>query len=130
MTKEEYDNLPPYEKKSVGIYNTMKDDDDIHPPKVINYLCPRRPNDPVITGVVKQLPPINYDIQVKSSWIISAIKEKMYTKKGELRKKYVDMPPYEQYTAGSLMMYANQCYKEKSEYALISWQERKWLLNK
>ena len=130
MTKEEYEALPRYERKSIGIYNEMKADDDLVSPKVINYFCARGKNDPEINGVVKKVPSKDYTIQVEVQWVVKALKEKLYTKQGKLRKKYVDMPPWVAYDASALMMYANQCYKEGSKYALVSWQERKWLLEK
>ena len=130
MTKEEYEALPRYEKKSIGIYNEMKSDDDLYSPKVINNFCARNKNDPDINGVVKQIPQREYTIQVETQWVIRALKDKLYTKQGTLRKKYVDMTPWVAYDSSALMLYANQCYKEGSKYALLSWQERKWLLDK
>ena len=71
MNKEEYDALPPYEKKSIGIYNEMKSDDDLCSPKVINYFCARNKNDPDISGKVKQIPEINFDRKFETLKAIS-----------------------------------------------------------
>ena len=103
MTKEEYDALPSYEKKSIGIYNEMKSDDDLHSPKVINYFCARNKNDPEISGKVKQIPETHFDRKFETLKAITLLEDKLFTtkrtggKRQTLRKKMEDIAPYEQY---------------------------------
>ena len=134
MNKEEYDALPPYEKKSVGIYNEMKSDDDLCSPKVINYFCARNKNDPEITGNVKIIPETHFDRQFETLKAITLLEDKLFTtkrtggKRQTLRKKMENIPPYEQYGYAALMMYLRQCYQEKSKYCLFSRKELAMIL--
>ena len=134
MTKEEYDALPPYEKRSVGIYNEMKSDDDLLPPKVINYFCPRGKNDPEVTGRVKIIPETHFDRKFETLKAITLLEDKLFTtkrtgrKRQTLRKKMEDIPPYEQYDYAALMMYLRQCYQEKSKYCILSSRELAMIL--
>lgn len=129
MTKEEYDALAPYEKRSVGIYNEMKSEDDLRPTKVINYFCPRGKNDPEITGKVKIIPETYFDRQFETLKAITLLEDKLFTtkrtggKRQTLRKKMEDIALYEQYDYAALMMYLRQCYQEKSKYCLLSRKE-------
>ena len=138
MTKDEYDALAPYEKRSVGIYNEMKSDDDLRSPKVINYFCPRGKNDPDVTGKEKQIPEINYDKMVDTSLVISKIQDKLFTKKktkdvrGRMvrqtpRKDCEKLLPWETYHLSSLMLYARQAHSEGCKMMILSWQEKKFL---
>ena len=138
MNKEEYDALPPYEKKSIGIYNEMKSDDDLCSPKVINYFCARNKNDPEISGKVKQIPEINFDKMVDTSLVISKIQDKLFTKKKTkgargrmvrqtLRKDCEKLSPWETYHLSSLMLYARQAHSEGCLKVILSWQECKFL---
>tara|TARA_Y100001956_G_scaffold48961_1_gene47617 strand:+ start:10000 stop:10425 length:426 start_codon:yes stop_codon:yes gene_type:complete len=139
MTKEEYDALAPYEKRSVGIYNEMKSDDDLRSPKVINYFCPRGKNDPEVTGKEKQIPETNYDKKVDTSLVISKIQDKLFTKKKTkdsrggkmvrqtLRKDCEKLSPWETYHLSSLMLYARQAHSEGCKMMILSWQEKKFL---
>ena len=138
MTKEEYDALPPYEKKSIGIYNEMKSDDDLRTPKVINYFCPRGKNDPEVTGKVKIIPETNFDKVVDTSLVISKIQDKLFTKKKSkdvygrmvrqtLRKDCEKLSLWETYHLSSLMLYARQAHSEGCMKMVISWREKKFL---
>jgi len=134
MTKEEYDALPPYEKKSVGIYNEMMSDDDLHSPKVINYFCARNKNDPEISGKVKIIPETHFDRKFETLKAITLLEDKLFTtkrtggKRQTLRKKMEDIAPYEQYDYAALMIYLRQCYQEKSKYCLLSRKELAMIL--
>ena len=134
MTKEEYDALAPYEKRSVGIYNEMKSDDDLRPPKVINYFCPRGKNDPEVTGKVKIIPETHFDREFETLKAITLLEDKLFTtkltggKRQTLRKKMEDIAPYEQYDYAALMMYLRQCYQEKSKYCILSSRELAMIL--
>ena len=138
MTKDEYDALPRYEKRSVGIYNEMKSDDDLRSPKVINYFCPRGKNDPEVSGKEKIPYPINYDKVVDTSLVMSKIQDRVFTKKKTkdvhgrmvrqtLRKDCEELSPWDAYTLSSLMQYARQSAGEGCMKMIISWQECKFL---
>ena len=134
MTKEEYDALAPYEKRSVGIYNEMKSDDDLRSPKVINYFCPRSKNDPDVTGKEKIIPETHFDRKFETLRAITLLEDKLFTtkrvggKRQTLRKKMENIPPYEQYDYAALMTYLRQCYQEKSKYCLLSRKELAMIL--
>ena len=151
MTKEEYDALPPYEKKSVGIYNEMKSDDDLSDPNVINFFCPKTPDwntfpkkwvdgykehkpDKEVTGTVKIIPETHFDRKFETLKAIALLEDKLFTtkrtggKRQTLRKKMEDIAPYEQYDYAALMMYLRQCYQEKSKYCLLSRKELAMIL--
>ncbi|CAH9014565.1 conserved hypothetical protein [Vibrio phage 249E41-1] len=138
MTKDEYDALSPYEKRSVGIYNEMKSEDDLRSPKVINYFCPRGKNDPEVSGKEKLPHEIYYDKVVDLNLVMSRIQDYTFTKKKTkdvhgrmvrqtLRKDCEAMKPWDVYTLSSLMQYARQGYAEGSKRLILSWNECKFL---
>lgn len=99
--------------------------------KVITYWQPKsRGQQFNITGCVKKIPDVNYDKLVNRKWAVSQLKNKLYTQKGKLRQKYIDMPQWISYLVSSLMLYFNQCTKEGSVNVLLSWQEYNWLCEK
>ena len=130
MTKEEFDALDRYQQKHIKLLSVMKEDDDLKQYKVISFFKPLGRGQQPISGKIKQVPITNYTKVVDSSWAVKHLTSKLYTKGGKLRKKYVDMPDWLQYDVGALMLYLNQCYKERCGKALFSYKEYKFLLEK
>jgi len=128
MNKTEYkeylESLPPYERKSVKIYSEMKGVDDPEGcVKVINYFCKREGNSQEVSGKVFKAPETVYDKKFETSKAIAYLKDKMLTKRGELRKTILDLKPYEQYDYSALYHYLSQALKEKCRYVLLSAKE-------
>lgn len=96
--------------------------------KVVTYWCKKTQGQEYeVSGKVMKPPEVNFDKEVKLSYVIQRLKEGLYTKKGELRKKYIDFPNYMSYSIESLMLEANRAFLEKEETILLSWQELKLL---
>lgn len=138
MTKEEYEALPRYERKSIGIYNEMKSNDDLNPPKVINYFCARGKNEPEVTGKEQQLFPTNYNKVVDLGLVKGKIVDKLFTKKitklsngrkarQTLRKDCEELSPWDSYTLSSICNYVSQAHYEGCNKVVLSVKELKFL---
>lgn len=130
MTKEEFNSLDKYQQRHIKLLSLMREDDDLKQYKVISFFKPITRGTPLVTGKVKIVPVTQFTKHVDSSWAVKHLTKKLYTTKGQLRKKYVDMPDWMQYDVGALMLYLNQCYKERCGKALLSYKEYKFLLEK
>ena len=95
--------------------------------KVISYFCKSSEKDPPITGKIFKVPEINFNKNVDINKAFNAIKSRMCTKKGALRKSFENLPPHEVYDWSALLHYLRKEYKDGKKTVDISYKEYRML---
>ncbi|QVV97566.1 hypothetical protein 2017DRC106_0825 [Vibrio phage ICP1] len=97
-------------------------DDNSH--KVISYFVKKSRGQTIdITGKVYQPKKVEFVKLVNSAWALAQWDDVIHTKKGDIRKKYVDKVLSMSDTYLALGHYLEQVRCEGTKNALLSWQE-------
>ncbi|MFT1654829.1 hypothetical protein [Vibrio cholerae] len=97
-------------------------DDNSH--KVISYFVKKSNGQSIdITGKVYQPKKVEFVKLVNAAWALTQWDDVIHTKKGDIRKKYVDKVLSMSDTYLSLGHYLEQVGCEGTKNALLSWQE-------
>lgn len=119
-----------YEDRGKLIWKELctRDEGDDNKHKVVSYFCKKSHGQKYdVTGQEVKFD-VDYSKLVNRKWAVSRLKEIMFTKKGRLKQKFVDLQQHESYDTASLMLYLNQCIAEGSDNCLLSYKEYKFLV--
>lgn len=114
-----------YEERDGKLWKLMctRDEGDNNSHKVMSYFVKKSHGQKFdITGKVKVIT-TDYKKVVNLDWVLYQLKTVIYTKKGDLRKKFVDGPAYEHYNLASLLHYIDQATSEGTSNVILSWKE-------
>ncbi|QVV97332.1 hypothetical protein 1992IndM4_0800 [Vibrio phage ICP1] len=115
-----------YEDRHDALWKLMctNDEGDDNSHKVISYFVKKSNGQSIdITGKVYQPKKVEFVKLVNAAWALTQWDDVIHTKKGDIRKKYVDKVLSMSDTYLSLGHYLEQVGCEGTKNALLSWQE-------